>query len=361
MSDEIPVRSRFRNYTIHFTNDFRRPLQAFAERNCFFVIDSNVYERYGKGFDAVSDDRLVTIEANEFNKSLEKCRDVVIALIAKNFRRDEMLVAIGGGIIQDITAFSASILYRGVEWSFVPTTLLAQCDSCIGSKTSVNLEGKKNLIGNFYPPSDIHIDTTFLSSLSTDDIKSGIGEMMHYYLYAGESALLEEVKKDFEDILINRNLFKKHIVKSLEIKKSVVEIDELDKGERNKFNYGHTFGHAIESITGYAIKHGQAVTVGMDLANYVSMEQGLMSQETFHRIHDQLSFNFPEYAWSELNVDRYIQLLLNDKKNFETNVGCILATQPGELFKRQIPVDSRFRKVILDYFNSELPKNNLSS
>src|SRR5271157_5866279 len=142
----------------------------------------------------------------------------------------------------DITAFVASILYRGLEWSFFPTTLLAQGDSCIGSKTSINLGDKKNLIGNFYPPSSIYIDTAFLESLETDDIKSGIGEMLHFYYYAN-SSYIDKLIGNYIHAISNRSTLIEYIRESLSIKKSVIEIDEFDKGERNKFNYGHTFGH----------------------------------------------------------------------------------------------------------------------
>src|SRR3972149_5423083 len=138
MSDSMIIRSIFRDYSVHFISDFAPVLNSFADKHAFFIID---------------------------------------ALVDKKVRRNEKLVAIGGGIIQDVTAFSASIIYRGIEWTFFPTTLLAQADSCIGSKTSINLGDKKNLVGNFYPPSDVFIDMTYLNSLAVDDIKSGIGEI----------------------------------------------------------------------------------------------------------------------------------------------------------------------------------------
>jgi len=269
-------------------------------------------------------------------------------------RRNEKLVAVGGGIIQDVTAFSASIIYRGIEWAFFPTTLLAQADSCIGSKTSINLGGKKNLIGNFYPPSDVFIDTTFLNSLTVDDIKSGIGEILHYYIYAA-SPLFDELISNYEMIISDRDLAIKHIRKSLKIKKSVIENDEFDRGERNKFNYGHTFGHAIESVTDYAIKHGQAVTVGMDLANYVSKKLGFMGPEIFQNLHSKLIINFPEFVWKEINLDRYFDLLSKDKKNIGSSVGCILAKDSGDLFKQQLSMDNHFKEMIHAYFAEQVP------
>ena len=356
MSDSLLIKSLFRNYKVHFIEDFTQPLKALVEQHTFFIIDAIVWKIYEEKLKRlIPEELLLIVEANEKNKSLDKCREIIEILVERKIRRNEKIVAIGGGVIQDITAFSASIIYRGIEWSFIPTTLLAQADSCIGSKTSINLGEKKNLVGNFYPPSNVFIDATFLESLSVDDIKSGIGEILHYYLYAA-SLLFDELITDYTMIIRQRNLLGKYIRESLKIKKLVIENDEFDRGERNKFNYGHTFGHAIESVTDYAIKHGQAVTAGMDLANYVSMKSGLMSLDIFQDIHSKLSSNFPDYDWDKINLDRYLALLSKDKKNIGDKVGCILSEGPGMLIKQQLTLDNHFKEMIGAYFAEEVRK-----
>ena len=354
MSDSMHIKSLFRNYDVHFVDDLTQPLQGLVDHHAVFIIDSiiwGIYKEKLKG--VIPEGRLLIVEANENNKSLDKCREIIETLVEMQVRRNEKLVAVGGGIIQDLTAFSASIIYRGIEWAFFPTTLLAQADSCIGSKTSINLGGKKNLIGNFYPPSNVFIDVTVLESLSVDDIKSGIGEILHYYLYA-ESPLFDELIKDYAKIIVDRSLLMKHIRESLKIKKVVIENDEFDRGERNKFNYGHTFGHAIESVTDYAIKHGQAVTIGMDLANYVSMKMGFMRPEIFHNLHTKLSINFPDFDLKRINLDRYVDLLSRDKKNVGSTIGCILAKDSGILFKLQLPLDDHLREMIHVHFSGQV-------
>jgi 3-dehydroquinate synthase len=354
MSDSLSIRSFFRNYDVHFVGDFILPLKGLVDQHAFFIIDAIVWNIYSEKLKAViPEGRLFIVEANENNKSLDKCREIIETLVDRQVRRNEKLVAVGGGIIQDVTAFSASIIYRGIEWTFFPTTLLAQADSCIGSKTSINLGGKKNLIGNFYPPSEIYVDTAFLDTLSVGDIKSGIGEILHFYLYAG-SPLFDELLRDYDVVIRGRTHRMRYIRESLKIKKSVIEIDEFDRDERNKFNYGHTFGHAVESITDYAIKHGQAVTVGMDLANYVSMKLGLLSPGGFLDLHKKLSLNFPEFDWNGINLDQYLALLAKDKKNIGNNIGCILAKGPGMLIKQQLPLDNHFKEMIHAYFMEEL-------
>jgi len=354
MFDSLLIKSLFRNYQVTFIGDFSQQLKLLVEQKSFFIIDAAIWGVYKEKLkDIVPEKFRLIIEASENNKSLDKCREIIEILVARKVRRNEKLVAIGGGVIQDITAFSASIIYRGIEWVFFPTTLLAQADSCIGSKTSINLGDKKNLVGNFYPPSAIFIDMYFLESLSTEDIKSGIGEIMHYYIYAA-SPLFAELIRDYVMMIKDRRMIEKHIRGSLQIKKSVIESDEFDRGERNKFNYGHTFGHALESVTDYAIKHGQAVTVGMDLANYVSLKMGFMSLDVFKELHKRLSINIPEYDWRSIDFDRYFSLLAKDKKNIGNNVGCILAREPGILIKYQLPLDNQFKEMIHAYFSGEL-------
>lgn len=356
MSDSLHIKSLFRDYQVHFVDDVRKPLQSLADQHAFFVVDAFIWGIYKKEIEDILPEKLVfVIEATEEHKSLEQCGKIIETLVDRKVRRNQKLVAVGGGIIQDVTAFSASIIYRGIEWAFFPTTLLAQADSCVGSKTSINLGNKKNLIGNFYPPTDVFIGRAFLDTLSVDDIKSGIGEIVHFYLYA-DSPLFEGLIDHYDSIIENRSLLMKHIQESLLIKKSVIEIDEFDRNERNKFNYGHTFGHAIESMTGYSIKHGQAVTVGMDLANYISMESGLMNTEVFGELHRKLSINFPVYDWNGVDYDQYVDFLSKDKKNVGNDMVCILARRPGMLIKQQLALDSRLKALIAAYFTEEIMK-----
>jgi 3-dehydroquinate synthase len=359
MSESVVVKSLFRDYNVHFVGDFFAIiLKDLVDGHAFFIVDAFVWDIYKERLKGViPDERLLIVKANESNKSLDKCREIIETLVERQVRRNEKLVAIGGGIIQDITAFSASILYRGIDWSFFPTTLLAQADSCIGSKTSINLGVKKNLIGNFYPPCAIYIDTVFLDTLSIDDIKSGIGEILHFYLYAG-STLFDELLGDYNGVVNDRSFLVRYIQESLKIKKSVIEVDEFDKGERNKFNYGHTFGHAIETITDYGIKHGQAVTVGMDIANYLSVRTGLMDQPLFDVLHAKLAVNFPNYDFGQCDMNAYFDALAKDKKNIGNNLGCILSEGPGRLVRQQVPFDDILKDMIRTYFSSRVYKTS---
>jgi 3-dehydroquinate synthase len=352
MSEEIEIHSKLREYRVRFVDDAFAILKEETKAKSFLVIDSVVYGLYRARFDTIlNTESSLIVVASETHKSYDHCSKIIQQLLDKGVRRNTRLVAVGGGVIQDIVAFCSSILMRGLEWSFIPTTLLAQADSCIGGKTSINFGEVKNTIGNFYPPSIIYIDTAFLMTLSTEDIKSGIGEMLHFYYYSN-SSLTNAMFSSYPKLLVDRSILKPFILQSLSIKKSVIEIDEFDKGERNKFNYGHTFGHALESVTNYAIKHGQAVTVGMDIANMYSSILGLMDSETYRDIASKLKLNFPDYALSDIDTETYVMFLSKDKKNIDDQLVCILSEGPGKLVKKKIPMNREFRDFLANYFRT---------
>ena len=244
---------------------------------------------------------LFSIDANEENKSYRGVEKIIDTLIRSNFRKNHRLIGIGGGIVQDITAFTASVMYRGVEWIFFPTTLLAQGDSCIGSKTSINFGKFKNQIGGFYPPKKIFIDTCFLDTLSNKDLQSGFGEMCHYFIIAGEKQFYE-YKDNYKNFSKDNAMIKKMLFNSLNIKKKYVEIDEFDTNERKIFNYGHSFGHAIESMTKYSIPHGIAVSIGMDMANFISFKFGFLNEKIRHEIRDFLKKIWKGYSIKNLDL-----------------------------------------------------------
>jgi 3-dehydroquinate synthase len=347
MSDKIRVRAVSKNYEVIFIDSFSDTLISKSNAKSFFLIDHKLVKIFKNDFgDVLYKYPNLSIEATEHNKTLEYCQTIIKDLITKNIRKNNVIVAIGGGIIQDITAFISSILFRGIEWEFYPTTLLAQADSCVGSKTSINLNEIKNLLGTFNPPSAIYIDVEFLKSLPTQEIKSGIGEMLHFYLLEG-SELAEAMMLEYDKLIKSPKLLKNYIMASLKIKKRTVEKDEFDMNERNLFNYGHTFGHAIETVSDYAINHGQAVTMGMDIANHISVELGYMNKRTFESMHRILEKNLPDFRLEPNQVTDFLQTLSKDKKNIGNNLGCILTRGPGHMEKVQIPFDKSLRHIIL--------------
>ena len=351
MSEGLVIKSRLREYEVRFVNHLPGTLAAQAG-DSFWIVDQKVMELYRAWLQPLLPaSRTLVVEATEFNKTLEYCQILIGELVARDARKNHSLVAIGGGIIQDITAFIASILFRGVNWAFCPTTLLAQADSCVGSKSSLNLGKYKNLLGTFYPPSQIWIEVSFLETLPVEEIKSGIGEILHFYLvdgHEGAHSLIEQ----YDDLIEHPRRLLPHIRATLEIKKKVVEIDEFDQHVRNLFNYGHTFGHAIETITEYRITHGQAVAVGMDIANYISLERGFLSLAAFESMHQILEKNLLALALGDEQLDSYLAALARDKKNVDDQLTCILTSGPGSMKKVKIPLDHMLREQLSTYFRS---------
>ncbi len=353
MSNELLVKSSISDdYKVFFNKTLNSAIQEIGNpEKIIYIIDERVFNLHiSEKYHDLFNNNYILVESSENAKTLEYVSFVIEKLISLNFKRNYKLVAIGGGVVQDITAFIASILFRGVSWFYIPTTLLGQCDSCIGSKSSINFKGYKNILGTFKPPLKIYICPLFLETLPEVEIRSGIGEMFHYFLTVGceDAKLLTE---SFTDILLNRKLLTPFIYKSLNIKKRVIEIDEFDTDYRHIFNYGHTFGHAIETISNYSICHGQAVTLGIDLANYIAYKNGLITDEMFNKIHEIIFFNIPQFEINIKNIDEYINVLRKDKKNIDNKLGCILPIEIGKVKKIYVDFNDQLTKIILEYFS----------
>lgn len=201
----------------------------------------------------------VVVEAQEQTKTLAGCEDVILRMHAAGVRRGEAVLAVGGGVVQDLATFATSVYMRGVPWVFAPTTLTAMADSCIGGKSSINVGAVKNLAGGFHPPSRIIIDTSFLDTLPSEAISAGLAEAAKICFCKGSDsfarylALHQGFRQSPEALL-------EHVLLA---KKWFVEIDEHDRAERLQLNFGHTFGHALEKATGHALSHGLGVAVGI--------------------------------------------------------------------------------------------------
>ena len=343
---DLFVSSSRRDYSVSFSSSIPE-LESGLTDNSFLLIDSKVDFLY-PDLSPKFGDRVLVIEATEENKSLPFCQKVISFLVDNGMKRNYKLIAIGGGIIQDITGFVASILFRGVEWVFFPTTLLAQADSCIGSKTSINFMDAKNLVGTFYPPSKIFCCTDFLNTLEDREIKSGIGEILHYYLYE-DSLKTDDIVENYNLLFEDRSRLLPHIAESLSIKQIMVEKDEFDTNERRVFNYGHTFGHAIEIISNYGVPHGQAVTLGMDLANYISFKIGLIDWDKYLSLRKILKKNMPDFKLTEDKLDLYMSALSKDKKNISDSIVCILAHDIGDIRVYRLNDKQKLKEVILQY------------
>lgn len=336
VSDTLTVQSHKGPYTVYFGDGPLADPSKFPATSSHILIDANVARLYAMKLGPwLERPTTVVMDALEDNKSLEGLVPLFHQLVKNGIRRDHTLVAIGGGIVQDAACFMASTLLRGIPWQFVPTTLLAQADSCIGSKSSINLGGRKNLLGTFYPAESVFVDAAFLDTLEPKDIRSGIGEIAKVHAIAGREAF-DRFAGDFDGLFADRRVLDRYIRAALEIKKGYIEQDEFDRGIRNVFNYGHSFGHAIESAANYAVPHGIAVAMGMDAANAVSVARGLTPAENYTRMHGRLRSLYDAYRGITLSLDDVLAAMMSDKKNTSSALGLILPIGPSAAIERRL-------------------------
>ncbi len=310
-----------------------------------YVVDRRVAELYpGPLQPVLQSDSVLLIDASEHAKSLERFPAYVDHLVERKLRRGHRMVAIGGGIVQDITCFLASTMLRGVPWEFYPTTLLAQADSCIGSKSSINSGKTKNILGTFTPPTRIRISMAVLDTLEDVDVRSGIGEMLKVHAIE-DPAEFDKLAADYDRLTTDKAVLARYVRRSLEFKQKLIEIDEFDQGPRNVMNYGHSFGHAIEAVTDFGVPHGIAVTLGMDLANFFSWRRGIGAEAHYRRMSPALRKNYAGFERTPIDLDGLLGALSRDKKNTSTGVRVILPDGDGRIGIHHEVADDAFRAI----------------
>jgi len=330
---KLTVKSNIKNYDVFFENSANFIKELAQKPNSVYVIDENVYSAHKNLFSVFDENKIIVLPISEERKNINTVCELYEKIMAFAPRKNMNLISIGGGITQDITGFVASSLYRGINWIFVPTTLLAQVDSCIGAKTSLNFNHYKNLVGTFYPPSEIHIYPEFLKTLTKEDFYSGVGEMAKLHLMNGEEDTKIFVNSlDKIDKLDNQTLLER-TQNCLKIKKSYIEDDEFDTGKRNMLNYGHCFGHAIESSTDFAISHGQAVVVGMILANKEAERMGLLSSENEQFVREKVLEPVLKVKVPDIDADKTIAAMGQDKKNTGNGLALVMLTDGYKMKK----------------------------
>ncbi len=339
----LVVQSHRGPYAAHFVSGALEGFVAERSDADVVIVDDRVADLYADQLGPVLSDRsTLRVAALEANKSLERCPDYVDHLEAAGIRRGHRLVAIGGGIIQDIACFLATMLLRGLEWRFIPTTLLAQADSCIGSKSSINVHDAKNIVGTFTPPARVDIDVRFLDTLTEVDVRSGIGEMLKVHAIAGP-AEFDAIAADYDLLTTDHGILLHYIARSLEIKRRLIELDEFDQGPRNVMNYGHSFGHAIESATSYGIPHGIAISIGMDMANHVGRDLGFTTPAHAERMHPTYAANYRGFEGASIPLEKLFAAIGKDKKNTATELRLIMPDADGHVGIVKHRADDAFR------------------
>jgi 3-dehydroquinate synthase len=347
------VQSHAGPYRVDFGDDPLPPLTELAGRT-HLVLDRRVAELHAEALAPVLASPALEIDATERAKSLEQFPDYVRTLVSGGIRRGDVIVAVGGGIVQDIACFLAATLMRGLEWWFVPTTLLGQADSCIGSKSSINVGDLKNLLGTFTPPARVHVWAGYLGTLERPQLRSGVGEMLKVHAIENPASF-DRIALDYGRLFEEAPTMQSYVRASLEIKRRIIEEDEFDRGPRNVMNYGHSFGHAIESATHFAIPHGIAVTIGMDMANFVSMRLGPGTAVTYERMHATLAANAAGYEGVAIDAGAVVEAIGKDKKNVGSDLRLVLPDERSRIGIVQRPNDDAFRAVCEEYLGTARP------
>jgi 3-dehydroquinate synthase len=278
---------------------------------------------------------IITVPDGEEYKRLDTVVDILDELFTHKLDRKSLLIAFGGGVIGDMTGFTASIYQRGIGFIQIPTTLLSQVDASVGGKTGVNNRFGKNLIGAFYQPKAVYIDTDFLDTLPSREFSAGMAELIKMsIMFDAEFFNFLQI-----DNLSTKDSLAKAIARSVELKAWVVNQDEKEAGIRAVLNYGHTFGHVIENETGYkTYLHGEAVAIGMVMANVLANILGLMSQDDMDKVKELLVKHNLPVDYKIKDVESFYNKFFLDKKSANDKIKFILPNSIGN-FETRVDID----------------------
>tara|TARA_B100000073_G_scaffold10953_1_gene9197 strand:- start:161 stop:1225 length:1065 start_codon:yes stop_codon:yes gene_type:complete len=328
-------------YKIHITgkslpkSEINR--QIGLNNKVLIVTDSGIPKGYIKELRKIIKNKnvnVITLGQGEKSKSFSSYQKILNKLLDLKFDRSDKLIALGGGVVGDITGFCAATYLRGIEYIQIPTSLLAQVDSSVGGKTAINAKQGKNLIGSFYNPKFVLISTHFLKTLPENEYKSGLGEVIKYG-FIGNKKLKKIIETNAKKIIIrDEKILKLIIEESIKTKSNIVTKDEKETGIRAILNFGHTFGHAIEAYNEFKnITHGAAITLGMVIASKISYFEGHIKDYQLDNIINTiqalgLNTDHKKYKYSHLK--KYITA---DKKVTDGKINLILIDEKFNAFK----------------------------
>ena len=292
---------------------------------------------------------VITIPDGEEYKTLATVENILNECFEYTLDRKSLLIAFGGGVIGDMTGFTASLYQRGIDFIQIPTTLLSQVDASVGGKTGVNNKYGKNLIGAFYQPKAVYIDPRFLKTLPSREFAAGVAEIIKMAVMFDKEYFHFLQNAD----LSNEETLKKTIAKSVQLKAWVVNQDEKEAGIRAVLNYGHTFGHVVENETHYkTYLHGEAVSIGIIMANALAVELGLFTQEESNQVKTLLKNASLPTEYTIKDVNRFYEHFFLDKKSANNSIKFILPQGIGE-YKIVSDIDETIVKKVLNQFGEK--------
>ena len=346
---KLIVKTKSKVYPIYFGNNILNSVGGLIKKNlpavkkiCIIVDDklsSIILKKLTKSLNKY-DVIIYKLSSSEKNKNIIVANNIIGKLLKKNFNRSDCVIAFGGGVVGDLSAFVSNLTKRGLKFINMPTTLLAQVDASIGGKTGVNSNEGKNLIGTFYQPDFILTDVSILNSLPKREMISGYGEILKHSLILDRKFFFW-LTKNAKKIIYkkNNNILVKAIMKSCQIKNKIVSKDEKEKDLRMILNFGHTFGHAFERAKNFSKKlnHGEAVLLGMYIASELSFKKKMLdSKELFfikkHYSALSLLANIKKF-FKKKEINNIVGFMKKDKKNFNEKINLILIKKIGLVTK----------------------------
>ncbi|MBP6431910.1 MAG: 3-dehydroquinate synthase [Ferruginibacter sp.] len=318
----IKIENKFSNKTVDYYFDI-----SFADvknDNTILITDANVFALYSLKFEKF---KTIVIEAGEAFKQQQTIDKIIKQLIDLGADRKTTLVGVGGGVVTDITGYVASVYMRGVEFAFVPTTILAMVDAAIGGKNGIDVGLYKNMVGTINQPKFLLYDFSFLETLPNEQWVNGFAEIIKHACIKDAELFVELENRGIENYKTNKDLLASLIQKNVTIKTNVVVNDEFEQGDRKLLNFGHTFGHAIENL--YQLPHGHAVSIGMTIAAKISEEINNFYSDDKQRMIDLLlKFQLPTHF--EFDKHNVFAVLTKDKKRDGDTINFILLNKIGE-------------------------------
>lgn len=297
----------------------------------FIITDENVLSLYDKVIHMYKD-RIIgvfVIKPGEESKNIKTVIDIYGELLKCKADRKTAIFSLGGGVVGDISGFAASTFMRGMKLVYIPTSLMAQCDSSIGGKNGFNIEGVKNVVGTFYQPTFVFSNINFLKTLDETEFKSGMAEVIKYGIIY-DDRLFKYIEENKNSILRREPDRLMHIIhESIRIKGEIIKSDEYDIGYRNILNFGHTIGHGIESAAHFNISHGEAVASGMIMESYISNKLGYIDSLSRERLIELLDFFTLSKLPRDVKREKVIEFVKNDKKRLEGKMKLPLPTKIG--------------------------------
>lgn len=323
--EKIEIRGLYGHSTVLVGETIDNVTKYLPKAKIFIVADENVKTLHGKRFPHFP---TYSVEPGEGSKSIEEVGNICQWLLENGANRNSFILGIGGGVTCDLTGFVASVFMRGVDFGFVSTSLLSQVDASVGGKNGVNLQGYKNIVGTFTQPKLVICDINLLSTLPQEEYLNGFAEIVKHTLIA-DKQMFEFIEQNAEELKSsNAEMLEKLVVHSVRIKASIVQADEREQGERKKLNLGHTWGHAVEKVTG--LSHGKSVSIGLEFAARLSAKRGLISNTDYLRIVNVLiALDLP--VCIKNNPEDIFNAMVKDKKQNESGIDFILIKRIGEV------------------------------